>query len=291
MSKISAKVIAITAAIAAVFGLQTWSFVSARNTLEGRLAELQQEVQTVREANSAAVMQIENNIDSDLQVLSEKMGVTTKELAEARRAASVLRQEQAKAEATLRTELQNNSQAVVALREEASTRMTELAQVQNEAVTRIGAVTGDVATVKTDLDSTRRDLATSRREMVDIRDALGREIARNSTEVAELRRRGERDYHEFSIPKAKTLERLATGVQVQLKKADTKAQKYDITMLIDDSKIEKKGQPAREPIQFFVGRDRLRYELVVYSVDKDRIRGYISTPKDSVLSAEGPRLQ
>jgi hypothetical protein len=80
-------------------------------------------------------------------------------------------------------------------------------------------------------------------------------------------------------------------VQVQLKKADTKAQKYDITMMVDDSKIEKKGIAAKEPIQFLVGRDRLRYELVVYAVDKDRIRGYISMPKDNVLSAEGPRVQ
>jgi hypothetical protein len=33
-------------------------------------------------------------------------------------------------------------------------------------------------------------------------------------------------------------------------------------------------------VTFLVGRDRLRYELVVNKVDKDRIRGYISTPKD-----------
>ena len=37
-----------------------------------------------------------------------------------------------------------------------------------------------------------------------------------------------------------------------------------------------------EPVQFLVGKDRIRYELVVNSVDKDRIRGYVSTPKDSI---------
>jgi len=38
----------------------------------------------------------------------------------------------------------------------------------------------------------------------------------------------------------------------------------------------------------------VRYEFVVYSVDKDRIRGYISTPKDKLVAAENPvqrRLQ
>jgi hypothetical protein len=288
MFNLRSKTTAIVAAIVGVLGLQTWGFVSTRNRLEGRLGELQQEIQLVRESNAAAVSQIETNMQSDLQVVSDKIGVTTKELAEARRAANVLRQEQARTAASLRSDLETNSQAVVALREEASTKISE---VQSEAATKIGAVTGDVQVVRTDLDSTKKDLASSRREMVDIRDSLGREIARNSTEVAELRRRGERDYQEFSIPKAKNLERLVTGVQIQLKKADTKGQKYDITMMVDDSKIEKKNQAAKEPIQFLVGRDRLRYELVVYSVDKDRIRGYISMPKDSVLSAEGPRLQ
>lgn len=37
-----------------------------------------------------------------------------------------------------------------------------------------------------------------------------------------------------------------------------------------------------------VGSERLRYEFVVNAVDKNRIRGYLSTPRDRVLSAEGP---
>jgi hypothetical protein len=282
------KAAVIGIAIVAVLGLQTWAFVSTRNTLEGRLTQLQQEIQIIRESNAAAVSQMERNVASDLEIVSEKIGLTTKDLAEARRAAAQLRQEQARTAEALRNELENNEEAVTALRQEASSRLTELAQVQSETANRI---TGDVQVVKVDLDTTRKDLATNRKDLIDMRDALGREIARNSSEVAELRRRGERDYQEFSIPKAKNMERLVPGVQVQLKKADTKAQKYDIAMVVDDSKIEKKGLIAREPIQFLVGRERLRYELVVYSVDKDRIRGYLSMPKDSVLSAEGPRLQ
>ena len=62
-------------------------------------------------------------------------------------------------------------------------------------------------------------------------------------------------------------------------------------MLVNDAALEKKNQPVNEPIQFLVGKDRLRYELVVYSVDKDRIRGYVSAPKDKLLSAEGPNFR
>jgi len=45
---------------------------------------------------------------------------------------------------------------------------------------------------------------------------------------------------------------------------------------------------------FLVGPDRLRYELVVNYVDKDRIRAYLSTPKapkDKTLAAEGPSFR
>ena len=44
------------------------------------------------------------------------------------------------------------------------------------------------------------------------------------------------------------------------------------------------------PRGFLIGRDGLRYEVVVNSIEKDRIRGYVSAPKDKVLSAEGPKL-
>jgi hypothetical protein len=62
-------------------------------------------------------------------------------------------------------------------------------------------------------------------------------------------------------------------------------------MLVDDNRLEKKDRTANEPVPVMVGRNQLRYELVVFAVDKDRIRGYLSTPKDKVLSAEGPTLR
>ena len=81
---------------------------------------------------------------------------------------------------------------------------------------------------------------------------------------------------------------------MQLKKTDVKRQKFDVVINADDSSITKKDRTANEPVTFLVGPDRLRYELVVNFVDKDRVRGYLSTPKDKTLSAEGPstrRLQ
>jgi chromosome segregation ATPase len=274
------------AAIAAVLGLQTYDSMSTRHALEDRIGSLERDIQTVRDADSAGV----TRVASDLGVVSEKLGITERDLEQSRKVAEQLRQEHAKTAKGLRQEIASNSKAVGELKEEANTTNTKITEVQTDATNKIGVVSGDVQTVKLDLDSTKTDLAASRKEMGDMRDSLGREIAKNSGEVAELRRRGERDYFEFDIHKSKDNTRIA-DIQLQLKKADTKARKYDLVVQANDSPMEKKGVPVNEPITFLVGKDRVRYELVVYSVDKDRIRGYVSTPKDKVLSAEGPSFR
>jgi hypothetical protein len=50
--------------------------------------------------------------------------------------------------------------------------------------------------------------------------------------------------------------------------------------VVDDNQLEKKNRTVNEPVQFLVGRTKLRYELVVNDVQKDKIVGYLSTPKD-----------
>jgi len=107
-----------------------------------------------------------------------------------------------------------------------------------------------------------------------------------------LRKKGERDFFEFDVtkPKKNEMTRIA-DIQLQLRKTDPKRAKYDVLIQVDDSKLEKKDRTANEPVQFLVGRDKLRYEIVVNFVDKDRIRGYLSTPKDKALAAERPQFR
>ena len=207
------------------------------------------------------------------------MGITTQELKEAHILAEKLKQENTKTEQRLRQQLaaKADAKAVRALHEEAATK---IAQVQQDTTAKFGAVTGEVQSVRTDLDATRQDLANSKTE-------LSSQIAHNSGELAELRRRGERDYIEFDINKSKEFAHVA-DVLVQLRKADVKRQKFDLTIQADDTSITKKDRTANEPVTFLVGPEHARYELVVNYVAKDRIRGYLSTPKDKTLSAEGP---
>ena len=72
-------------------------------------------------------------------------------------------------------------------------------------------------------------------------------------------------------------------VTLQLKKADAKKGKFTVNVTADDKTIEKKDRNVSEPIQFYSGRDHLLFELVIWTVDKNKATGYLSTPKNAPM--------
>jgi hypothetical protein len=110
-------------------------------------------------------------------------------------------------------------------------------------------------------------------------------IARNHDDLEELKRKGDRNYFEFTLQRSKSPQHVGP-VQITLTKTDPKRSKYNLTVLADDKSIEKKDKTAGEPVQFYVkGTARYApYEIVVFDVTKNQVTGYLSTPK-SVGSA------
>jgi hypothetical protein len=161
---------------------------------------------------------------------------------------------------------------------------SKIGQVSSE----VGGMKSEVGTVKTDLANTRRDLEGTQRQLVDVRDTLGAAVAKNSSEVAQLRLKGERDYFEFTIPDKKSPVKVE-DIRLMLTNADPKKGKFNLKILVDDSQLEKKDRIMNEPIQFLVGQNRIRYEIVINSVQKNKVVGYMSIPKDKALSAERPK--
>jgi len=68
-------------------------------------------------------------------------------------------------------------------------------------------------------------------------------------------------------------------ISLALKKTDAKRSKFTLNVVADDRTIEKKDRTVAEPMQFYTGRDHSLYEVVVFTVDKNKITGYLSTPK------------
>ncbi len=268
----------------AVVALQGYTMMSMRNTMEERVGAV--------ENDYAAADEKITMLNSDLNVVSKKMGVTAQELEEAQAVALQLKQENAQLARRLRAKA--DSKTVLKYHND---QTTQLNAVQQEATTKIDGITGEVRIVRADLDttrtdlkSTRSDLNATREEMANNHRELGTLIARNSTELGELRRRGERDYVEFDIKKSNQFKRVG-DVLIQLQSTDVKRHKYAVVINADDTAIQRKDRTANEPVAFLVGRERVRYELVVNFVDKDRIRGYISAPKDRLTAGDTPTLR
>jgi chromosome segregation ATPase len=276
MEWLKSKTTIIGGAVLALIGLQGWGMMSMRSTMEERVSSMERQLQSMHNQDNEKLVKL----TSDLDIVTKRMGITAQELQQSQTAAQQLKQENAQMTQRLRRELaaKADSKAVLQFHEQATNKLNE---VQQDTTTKFSGISGEVQVVRTDLDATREDLASSKRDLSTL-------IAHNSTELAELRRRGEREYIEFDIKKSKGFERVG-DVLVQLKKTDVKRQKFEVVLNADDSAIQKKDRTANEPITFLVGRDRMRYEFVVNTVDKDRIRGYLSTPKDKLIAAETPR--
>src|SRR5262245_7305819 len=194
--------------------------------------------------------------------------------AELKRNARQMQGESQKAKAELSEAISTKADTtqVQALKQEADTKIGQVS-------TEVGGVKTEVGTVKTDLASTKQNLEGTQRQLLDVKETLSAAVARNASELADLRRKGERDYFEFEIPKKNVATRVE-DIRLVLTKTDPKKGKYSLQVIVDDSRLEKRDRTVNEPLQFLVGRERLRYELVINWVQKDKIGGYLSIPKD-----------
>ena len=171
--------------------------------------------------------------------------------------------------------------AIMAAQKAESAQTTKLAEQQQQAEKQIGAVSTDVASVKTDVANTRSDLETTKSQLqrvVGDAGVMSGLIATNHSELEELKHKGDRNYYEFSLQKGAQPTLLST-IKLQVKKVDVKHSRYTLEVSADDRNIEKKDKNLDEPVQFYTGKDPVLFELVVNDIEKNKVSGYLSTPK------------
>ena len=253
------------------------------STLESTADSTAHQLEQFRDSSKEEAAEIASKLDA----VTQRLGVTAGDLQKARQQfAQRIKQHQESVDNKLTTELATKASStdVDAVRQEAVTKLAAVQEVQKDADAKLGNVSNDVTVVKGDLASARRDFA---RDLSDVKTTLNDGIARNAAELAMLRKKGERDYLDLDIRRdPKTAFQRIGDIQISVTKTDPKRQKYSVVILADDNHLEKRDRTVNEPVQFMVGHDQLRYEMVINAVNKDRIQGYLSTPKDKVLSAE-----
>jgi cell division protein FtsB len=255
-----------------IAGLAVLGF--AGYTTQSRLSQDLAEQQKQNKVLTAQLEQANSRVadlKSQMEITLQRVGLTQSEIARAKsRAETILKEQQASDEKLA----------------------AQLNQAQKENEEKIGAVATEVGGAKKDIEATKTDLEATKgkleRSLGDMNVMSGL-IAHNRDDLEELRRRGDRNYYEFTLQKSKNAQRVGP-VQMSLSKTDPKKAKYTLTVVADDKTIEKKDKTSGEPVQFYVkGSSRMApYEIVVFDVGKNQISGYLATPKDGGGSGAPP---
>ena len=194
-------------------------------------------------------------------------------------------------------QIELKTQSLLAAQAAQKAEAAKLEQAQAANAKQIGAVSNDVATVKTDVGGVKTDVAATKSDLETTKTQLNRAvgdagvmsglIATNHDELEVLKHKGDRNYYEFSLQKGAKPTLLAT-IKLQLKKTDEKHSRYTLEVSADDRNIEKKDKGLDEPVQFYTGKNPVLYELVVNSLEKNKVSGYLSTPKGAPKGADAP---
>ena len=235
-----------------------WSAINHANSVEqSTQAALKQQNDALGQ-RVAKAEDTNQQLQSDLKVVTDKLNVTKSELISARK---------------------QNKAAVVSYTkklDELGTNVNEqlAAKASSDDVSKLG---GDVTGVRTDLEGTKNSIQMARSEM-------GTLIARNHDEIDQLRRMGQRDYYEFTVTRKAGAQKVGS-IQVELKDTNIKKNQYTINVLADDKNFEKKNRSVNEPIFFYTGGTRQAVELVINKVSKTTATGYLSVPKSATTTA------
>ena len=252
-------IVAFVAAFAAM-GYLLYAGNAAKSKLETDLlqANSKEQIMTVQidQTNSRVA-----DLKGQLEVTTQKLGFTQAELSQARALAQTIRQSQKDSDDKL---------------------TAQIGQVKQDTDAKIGAVSTDLSGAKTDISTTKQDLEATKAKLTSTVGDLGVQsglIARNQEELDQLKRSGERNIFELHLTRSKTPTHVGP-IQVTLTKTDPKKFKYTLMVVADDKTIEKKDKTADEPVQFYIKGATHPYEIVVFDVTKDKVNGYLSTPKD-----------
>jgi len=261
-------------ALVGATGYQYYQLNGLRAELEDMRDQIASQISSIHETSTVSSQTNKRSVDALKTQVDEAKRLASQQTGQAKIDAEKHADELA---ARLEKEQADQAQRVAAV-------ATEVTGVKTEAEatkSRVGEVSGEVTTVKTDLASTKAEQEKLISDLKSARGDLGIQsglIATNSKELGALRALGERNYVEFKLAKEKTPRKVG-DIQMRLKAADPKRNRYTIEVVADDKLVEKRDKTINEPVQFMLSRATLPYEIVVNDVKKDFIAGYLAAPK------------
>jgi len=244
--------------------------------LNVQLAQLMKQVRLLEERLDKDGRRI-GLLVTDLGTVQKRVGVTRDEIRRSRAVAEEVRQQQQQDVQLLTRQLVRKAdfQQVKDLGAKADTKFQEVDK-------QITGVQREVQASRQEFEQTWQELSAMGLRVTE----QGKLIATSSEALEELRRRrGERDYLEFDARKKKKLR--VAEIIIELRKADYKQHRADLRLFYDDRRVDRKKVYTNTPLIFYVGPDRIQYELVINEVNKDQITGYVSAPIGKLATSQG----
>jgi len=242
------------------------------DTAQGREV-MQNEIDTLKENSTVMTATQRKHLDDLKAELDTRSREANQAASQAKKEALTYADQQAQ-------KLEAENQKIAGNVNQVSSDLSNVRQSAEAANAKIADVGTDVNGVKTDLASTKTDLQQTKSDLKQVRGDLGQTsslVATNDKELNELIRRGERNIVKFNISKKTKGFQKVGDISLLLENADPKKYKFTLQVQADDKLTEKKDRNVNEPLQFYVSNSL--YEIVVNTVSKDDISGYLSTPK------------
>jgi len=246
-----------------------------KKELDTRMAEVTAMVGLIGERLNDNRQRV-GSLASDVELVQKRVGLTQSEIKRARALAEEIKREQEQDIRALTDQIVSkaDSQRVVDLDEKTGNKFQEIDE-------QIAGVQKEVQVSRQEVEKTGQEVSAIGLRLTE----QGSLIATNGEALEELRRRGERDYLQFN---ARAKQRITVaGIVIQLRKADYKKHRADLRFFYDDKKFDRKKVYTNTPLIFYVGRERIQYELVINQVSKDKIVGYISVPTGKLSTSSG----
>jgi hypothetical protein len=212
----------------------------------------------------------------DQQRFDELKGeLTTSADATLRQARSDVRRSSSQLQKTLSQAHQDVVTQLSDLKQETSAKISDTSAKLDDASAKLNQVSGDLDKTGSDVKQVAGDIG-----------VVSGQVATNAKELAALRELGERNYVEFDLSKPNEPQKVG-DIRLVLRKSDPKHNRYTLQVLADDKIVEKRDKTINEPVQLYVAGSRQPYEIVVNTVKKNEVVGYLSTPKAKAQRGQG----
>ena len=256
--------------------------------LMSKVRTLEDQAETERKMLRSEIAKLQDNVASNSGTQARQLREMRKDLEETSKTAAN----------RARSEAQRQSSRVAKTiaekqREQQDMLLGQLTGIDSETKNNrdsIETVKGSVDSVRSTLDEnssklgeTAAALESTSNELRGAIDGVGSDVEKHAATIEALRMKGERDVTSFVLAKSR-LRTKVQDIQVRLRNADVSKGRYTLEVMADDRTFIQKDRYVNQPVEFYVIGASQPYEIVVTSVKKDQIVGYLATPKTTQMA-------